>query len=545
MSEHVSCVKLTSTVLQRPSTMAPQMPAVVVDAEATIQWAKEQVQKKNERSMEPAKSTKSAKRQRQKERKAAEAAATAKGKSDPGLTQADGTGGVAVAAKGKSDPGLTQADGTGAVASYAAAVKVKSDPGLPEADGSGAVASYLGHTASSSSPMPPPPPATPPLFAPKPPGPPATPPPAAGETGDGKKNQLDCNFAADCGNYNLKRDEFLLEDPDASWQGKIWGVCFDCSDMVDPREFKRMAKKEWEARSRLVRGRNQRARSITFNNVLDKIKEALPQASSSVRWELATQRTKAIAASFIAAFEQQNLEAQKICHEINQKYLQNLEIAANDPTNACPVDAQTLTAEEASYLTHIQEGIAFMFICRMAGCMFFGLNSQWVERSDGKYQFRCPCCGDLYKPNSTVKNQIQASFMLQVVDPVTNQAARIPTTWPPSEEMNWVNNQIELKARDIQTPTDVLAWHQKSQLDLKRLIEKESVPVGLKEMTPSSDIDHRFQGNWKWAEFKTRTFWGAKFTDETAARDPFSNWTELIGLIANTVASNRDLISRM
>ena len=44
-------------------------------------------------------------------------------------------------AKGKSDPGLTEADGTGAVASYAAAPKGKSDPGLTEADGTGAVAS--------------------------------------------------------------------------------------------------------------------------------------------------------------------------------------------------------------------------------------------------------------------------------------------------------------------------------------------------------------------------------------------------------------------
>ncbi len=183
-----------------------------------------------------------------------------------------------------------------------------------------------------------------------------------------------------------------------------------------------------------------------------------------------------------------------------------------------------------------------MYVCRMPDCMFYGMNSQWVEHCT-KYWFKCPCCGEKYTPCSTEKDKVAAAYILQIVDPTTGDLARIPTCWPPSEEANWLNNQIELQARDIQTPADVKAWYEKSQLELKKLIDKEKIPDGLVEMKPDTAIDWRFSSQWKWEEFKQKSFWGNKFDDVLAARTPFSNWTELIGLIANTVASSRAIMS--
>ena len=105
--------------------------------------------------------------------------------------------------------------------------------------------------------------------------------------------------------------------------------------------------------------------------------------------------------------------------------------------------------------------------------------------------------------------------------------------------MNWINNQIEAHARNIQTPADVVAWHNKSKLDLTELIERHRIPQGLVEMTPNPAIDWRFSSQWMWEEFKQKTFWGCKFYDIEAAKTPYSHWNELIGLIANTVASSR------
>ena len=111
------------------------------------------------------------------------------------------------------------------------------------------------------------------------------------------------------------------------------------------------------------------------------------------------------------------------------------------------------------------------------------------------------------------------------------------------EEQNWVNNQIELQARDIKTPEDAKGWYEKSKLDLNELIQKHKIPRALKEYTPSDSIDWRFSSQWQWEEFKKGTFWGAQYNDLSKARTPFSNWTELIGLIAHAVASTRAVVN--
>ena len=109
-----------------------------------------------------------------------------------------------------------------------------------------------------------------------------------------------------------------------------------------------------------------------------------------------------------------------------------------------------------------------------------------------------------------------------------------------------MSKPAELTARSIQTPADVAAWHARSKANLKEMIEKERIPQGLIAMTPSAAIDDRFSSSWRWAEFKERgVFYGSKFSDDVAAREPFTNWTELIGLLANTIASSRALLSKM
>ena len=63
-----------------------------------------------------------------------------------------------------------------------------------------------------------------------------------------------------------------------------------------------------------------------------------------------------MAMAWMAGFDKLNPEVQKISHEINQEWLNAIETAAEDPSYACPVDAHTLTAWEASYLTSLGNG---------------------------------------------------------------------------------------------------------------------------------------------------------------------------------------------
>ena len=113
----------------------------------------------------------------------------------------DGSG--AGSPKRKSDPSSSAADGSGGAGSP----KRKSDPSSSAADGSGGGARDDDQDDA------------PPL------------------------SSLDCRNAEECGNVGLKRSEFLLiAEGDASWQGRIWGTCFQCSEFDDEVTFKRQCK---------------------------------------------------------------------------------------------------------------------------------------------------------------------------------------------------------------------------------------------------------------------------------------------------------------
>jgi hypothetical protein len=253
---------------------------------------------------------------------------------------------------------------------------------------------------------------------------------------------------------------------------------------------------------------------------------------------LAITRPKSIAVALAADVEKMTPAAQEVSHVINEQCLRRLDDAANDLTNASSVDAQTLSSSETQFLTNLQDHIAFMFICRQPDCLFFGLNSEWVQHKD-KHRFKCPLCGERYKPHSTAKNQIaKLGFVLQIADPDTGGVQLIPTVWPPNEETNWLNNQIELHARNIQTAEDAKDWHNKCKIELKNLIDRQKIPQGLQRMIPNETIKNRFSGKWKWEEFKEKCcFYGNQFAKLDEAREPYDNFNELIGLVANVLAS--------
>ena len=229
---------------------------------------------------------------------------------------------------------------------------------------------------------------------------------ASDSEGDAPGNQLDCANANTCGQFNLLWSQFLLVEDEASWQGRIWGHCLLCSTL-SMKEFKKLARKRKETRARMLRGRRDRARCINFSNTTKIFKLVFPGASHDQMRKLAEMRTRAMAASFISGFNQANPCYQTICHDINQQWFKEVEKAANDPSYASTADAQTLTAQEASYLTNLSKGTSLSFLCRMPDCLFYGMNHEWVE-SLNSYHFKCPRCGEQFRPWSDQKGAVQA-----------------------------------------------------------------------------------------------------------------------------------------
>ena len=233
-----------------PQTLHPD------DAKSTREWLFAQIvpEKKQQtpqpkaaaRSEEEIKAAKAAKRRRQREGKKAAATAAASGddkaddepepndpmgKPDPGSSAAGGSGGSG--GKGEDSSASSEVPMV-----KAPAVKETPEPGSSAAGGSGSIG-----TGSYGA-----------------------------DDDDKPKHQLDCNNARVCGSTNLLWSQFLLDSPDASMDGRIWGLCFDCSGM-DAKTFKRECRSRREGRAKLMRGRRDR-----------------PVASGSATWRKSSSR---------------------------------------------------------------------------------------------------------------------------------------------------------------------------------------------------------------------------------------------------------------
>jgi len=367
------------------------------------------------------------------------------------------------------------------------------------------------------------------------------------------KSRLSCCNARDCGNDNLLWSQFLLVDSeDADWQGYLWGTCQPCSKL-DKKTFKKLARQRKEHRAEYLRGRRQRARMINLLNAQKVIAEMFPGASQKIKRELAIARTMALASAGCRIFDRMSNVA-KIASDMNcQRYLAMIGEAAEDPSMACPIDARTLTATESSYLTNIAAGWSFSFICRMPKCMFYGMNDAmtWVPEITqwglSDYHFRCPRCGEQYSPGTTKKGEVAASFCMSITDPTTGVVEHVPCAWPPSPNLEWINNQIEIHARDMKTEADLDGWLNRTKLDIKKLIQEQSVPGYFDKLPVGENCIWRCEesGKWHLAPIKERGYvMGRHFTDVEAARQPYNNWNELIGIFASHLRANREMALR-
>ena len=61
---------------------------------------------------------------------------------------------------------------------------------------------------------------------------------------------------------------------------------------------------------------------------------------------------------------------------------------------------------------------------------------------------------------------------------------------------------------------------------------------------PQKALDRLHAGKWDFEYQKEHGFYGANLTDVSAAHEPYSNWIELTGTIANHVACSRAMLRR-
>ena len=237
-----------------------------------------------------------------------------------------------------------------------------------------------------------------------------------------------------------------------------------------------------------------------------------------------------------------------------QKSLQQME--KRQAKRARQREAKELVKTDASELAsedQATEGIQMSFLCRAPTCMFFGMNDNltWIPEVSlegvlSDYHFKCPRCGEFFQPGSTSRGQVKAAFCITTTCPLTGAVCHIPAVWPRSLDMRWVNEQIEITARNMKTEEDLDAWHNRTTCDLAKFLREQKVPQCFQRLEFTKAAQYRMSKKWHFEEIqKIGYVMGAHLTDLEAARAPFENWNEMIGIMGNHVAACRSIVSRL
>jgi len=199
-------------------------------------------------------------------------------------------------------------------------------------------------------------------------------------------------------------------------------------------------------------------------------------------------RLTAAATSMVLGIQADSAGCHAATAHVTQEYRQEIERVANIPEIHTTTAGWTLSSTEAGYLTEIAHGVTISFMCRQKGCLFFGKNDQWIKHVESEH-FRCPQCGERYRPWSFGKGEFPAQKVLHVVDPVTQVDCIIPCTWPGSDEDKWLNNMVEIRARDIQTDGDLRAFMERSAVNLSELLTKVGTPLHFMRLEWNPEIE--------------------------------------------------------
>jgi hypothetical protein len=106
----------------------------------------------------------------------------------------------------------------------------------------------------------------------------------------------------------LYKSGFLLCDDNVEshdWAGRLWGTCEGCSDYPNRAAFKKAVKNAWKKRAEGTQQRHMRlqTRATRFNESIMWIKTRYPDASSTLRRDLAIARLNVFCLSFAMALE--------------------------------------------------------------------------------------------------------------------------------------------------------------------------------------------------------------------------------------------------
>jgi hypothetical protein len=216
-------------------------------------------------------------------------------------------------------------------------------------------------------------------------------------------------YCARCLNKFYKSEIFInLPDPSMDWRGSLNLICRDCWNVIQEDDWREQcSKKIWKKKCQAqwdLRKTNSgehlvmRVRCASFMQAKLDIGRMHKGESKQEFRERLIQATRKFASAITAGRKKLRDDQQAKVDQVVSKWVVEWEQKAENPEYITKLDCEILTStHHMDFVDQILPGIDEYYMCRHKECSMVCRASEWVNNLPN-YQYRCPACGEIYRP---------------------------------------------------------------------------------------------------------------------------------------------------
>ncbi len=349
------------------------------------------------------------------------------------------------------------------------------------------------------------------------------------------------------------RNDFLLNEEQADWCGKLYGVCIECKpEDIKPNQFKRIVRSRWTKRSYEFMGKSARqytttfARAQSFINAAEEYKN-LPARKRHLH---AVDLAKLMAFGMAHGYVHASVGTKLVYDVLLQDYQQACNALAKNPAQSAATVTPArgaLSKEDREFLTQTNDCMALCFVCRYPTCGYYGRSDQWLKH-ESHHWYRCPMCTRMYAPSIEKAGRAKTIELLKfqkvvlLRNPFSFDWRALPTKWMPTMEDDFFSKSAELHAAQLETPDDAKLFLQGTFAKLSQLLKTQSISAPLRKFAWRPENEHVMNmaagyGPKSYEKVKQDGFYGCMLSNEEQNLPPFDNYDEIVKIFAEMIKS--------